>query len=301
MDGGLRDWLAGRGQGRAAAKAKQANRLLMSLSAALLVGGAIFFLTAEPGLNIMSAIFAGLTLMVFGTVWSFMPVWAISQGIKSKVNEEIARRLGLTYALSATEVPDFDLVRKLGLISTHFDSKGHSDRWTGRLNGLEIDVSEVTLAQWEEKDNVRTLVTVFNGVILGYPFARAFSGTTTVHSEAALALGSASRQAGLERVGFVDPGFEKVFEVYGSDQVEARYLVHPAFCERLVETEKVFGGANLRMAFINGRVVIVIESRSAFETGGLDAKGDEGRIQRTIMQLESLLRLSATLNERPRT
>jgi len=38
----------------------------------------------------------------------------------------------------------------------------------------------------------------------------------------------------MKRVGLVDPVFEKIFEAYGTDQVEARYLLTPTFMQRLV-------------------------------------------------------------------
>ena len=37
-----------------------------------------------------------------------------------------------------------------------------------------------------------------------------------------------------ERVALEDPVFEKIYEVYGTDQVAARALLHPAFMERML-------------------------------------------------------------------
>jgi hypothetical protein len=45
---------------------------------------------------------------------------------------------------------------------------------------------------------------------------------------------------GLERVGLVDSGFEKTFEVFSSDQTEARAFLHPALMERLTELAELF-------------------------------------------------------------
>ena len=40
----------------------------------------------------------------------------------------------------------------------------------------------------------------------------------------------------------VNPEFEDAFDVYSDDQVEARYLVHPAYCEELLAMERAFAG-----------------------------------------------------------
>lgn len=45
---------------------------------------------------------------------------------------------------------------------------------------------------------------------------------------------------GMERVRLVDPKFEKLFEVFSTDQIEARALLHPAFMERLMTLEDLF-------------------------------------------------------------
>lgn len=50
----------------------------------------------------------------------------------------------------------------------------------------------------------------------------------------------AYKPKGMERVGFVDSRFEKTFEVFSTDQTEARALLDPAFMERLQELEHIF-------------------------------------------------------------
>jgi hypothetical protein len=160
------------------------------------------------------------------------------------------------------------------------------------------------MQEWQQSGKSRRLVTTFQGIVMGYQFARPFSATTTVMRDMSIfnAFGAMGAKWGsnLERVRLVDPRFEEAFEVYSSDQVEARYLVHPVFCERLIEMERAFHGKNLRLAFTMGRVIVAIEADDQFETGGADAKGDEERVAQTIAQIEALLTLSRTLNERAR-
>ena len=91
--------------------------------------------------------------------------------------------------------------------------------------------------------------------------------------------------------------FEDMFSVWTDDQVEARYLVHPRYIERLIEVERAFGGQNIRALFKGGELSIVIESGDMFESGSLDASKDRALIQKTCDQFMSLVGLAGALNE----
>ena len=97
-----------------------------------------------------------------------------------------------------------------------------------------------------------------------------------------------------------DPRFEDAFDVYGSDQVEARYLVHPAYCERLLELERDFFGEKLCALFHQGDLLVTIHTDNLFESVTLDPEKDRELLATTIDQFASIQRLIQTLNERPR-
>ena len=92
----------------------------------------------------------------------------------------------------------------------------------------------------------------------------------------------------------------KTFTVWSNDQVEARYLVHPEYMERLVAIEQAFSGDNIRALFREGELLIVMESGNMFESGSLDAEDDRHLLERTIAQFGALADLAARLNERAR-
>ncbi len=56
----------------------------------------------------------------------------------------------------------------------------------------------------------------------------------------------ASRSKLLKSVKLEDPIFEKKFEVYSSDQVEARYLLTTSFMERILELSNLFSENKLK-------------------------------------------------------
>lgn len=89
-----------------------------------------------------------------------------------------------------------------------------------------------------------------------------------------------------------DPKFERDFEVYGSDQVEARELVHPVFMERLIALEPAYAGKRLRCGFQDGDLLLAVEGRNRFELGSMFAPlADPKRVRTVINDVAEILRL----------
>ena len=72
-----------------------------------------------------------------------------------------------------------------------------------------------------------------------------------------------------EETGYKIDKVEKIFEAYGTDQVEARYLLTPTFMQRLVDLEKSVDGKNIRFGFIGGQLLIAIETENRYEPGSM--------------------------------
>jgi hypothetical protein len=112
--------------------------------------------------------------------------------------------------------------------------------------------------------------TVFRGLLVVCDFDKRFQGTTVVTKDRTL-LGNVF--AGLlregKRVELESPDFEKVYEVYSDDQVEARYILTPGFMERLLELREVLGKTPT-LGFLDKRLYLVLPTGSdSFEAGGL--------------------------------
>ena len=73
--------------------------------------------------------------------------------------------------------------------------------------------------------------------------------------------------------------FEKRFVVQTEDQVEGRYLVTPAFMERLLDIQTSFGTSNIKCAFFEDKLLIAISStKDLFEICDLYKPLGEGNI-----------------------
>lgn len=76
----------------------------------------------------------------------------------------------------------------------------------------------------------------------------------------------------LDEVKLEDPVFSKKFNVYSSDQVEARYLVTTAFMERLLNIKTAFDTKHIKCAFFdeNRLMISLPTNKNVFEIGSIN-------------------------------
>ena len=74
-----------------------------------------------------------------------------------------------------------------------------------------------------------------------------------------------------QKVVLEDSRFNKIFNVYSSDQVEARYLVTTSFMERLKDLQQVFGAKVVKCSFYdeNKLMIAISTDKNLFEIGNL--------------------------------
>jgi hypothetical protein len=213
-------------------EARRRARVLVPLSIVVCVGLAIFSIVddakrgKEPDLGmillpIMSPAI-GLVLATMG------PERAYKASYRDRIVPRLLARHGVfTYSHAARA--DIGRLRKLNLLPKH-DRADAEDEIAGRHCGLDVRVYCLKLSENRDKKTV----TVFSGLIIGVRLKRPLSGTTAIaRDQGGLGNLLARLGSGLERVRLEDPRFESVFEVYGTDQVEARALLTPAAMERL--------------------------------------------------------------------
>ena len=74
----------------------------------------------------------------------------------------------------------------------------------------------------------------------------------------------------MQNVKLEDLTFDKKFNVYTQDQIEARYLLTPAFMERLKSLETSFGTKNIKCSFFEDNIMFAISTnKDLFELGSL--------------------------------
>ncbi len=270
------------------ARRKAAMRLSVILSVVLIpvaigVGAGL----AAAGLGGGGATFAALAVLMIGLTLAHLPVHLARIRAKEGVATRIAAAYGLRYELRPAPPQWFDAVQGHGLVPGNHDHAVFEDALSGELNGAGFEMCEAQLIEMEESQKgAPRQKTVFRGALIRIAFPRTIEGVTLIARDRGAAnmldRWSNSRRSGgkLKRVGLVDPKFENVFEVYGTDQVMARYLVTPTFMERLLELEAALEGSNVRAVFDDslkagfGRGELLI----AADTGNLFEVARKGRI-----------------------
>jgi len=205
--------------------------------------------------------------VIVGTATAQLMMREVRAETKENIVGGLCRFLGWTFTEEIKEPANFEFFGYMGLVTTSYSRSSFEDMITGEAHGAGFQSYEAHLEKREGSGKNRKWVTKFRGQLLALQFDQEFLGKTVVLRDAGLF--NRKKKGDMKRVGLVDPVFEKIFEAYGTDQVEARYLLTPTFMQRLVDLEHSVDGKNIRFGFIGGQLLIVIETRNRYEPGSM--------------------------------
>jgi hypothetical protein len=286
-DGRIAPIFAAREVERRAALRAFAWRMIAVVAAALAVIAAVLALEGDLGEGM---IWVGVG--VFAGFWvAYGPLGAVAQQTKAQSLGAIASAIGCAYVASAARPPEIDRFRSMQLLP-RCDRDAYEDRFSGLYRACGYDFCDAHLETKHRTNKGGTRwVTVFRGQVIRIAFPKKFHGETLVLRDAGF-FNFLQGKRGLQRVGLGDSRLERAFEVYSNDQVEARYLIHPVFMERLLALEERFRGARLRCAFEGGELLIAIEGKNRFEIGTMfSSLNDPKRAKSVIDDLTEIVRV----------
>lgn len=139
-----------------------------------------------------------------------------------------------------------------GLIPT-FTSEDYDDTFKGSHKNVGIEIIE---AEFERRSG-KHRTTVFKGAIVLLDMNKNFSSHTVVIPDTLL---HSTPVKGLRHTTLEDVQFEKKFDVFTNDEVEARYLLTPTFMERLNGIKTAFCANKVRCAFYGNYLLIALSS-----------------------------------------
>lgn len=135
------------------------------------------------------------------------------------------------------------------------------DCFDGVYNDVALRVCEEHLEkEYRTAKGRRRVQTVFRGIAVEMGMKKPFKGQTIVLKDS----GFFNKFKGfndLERVKLEDVIFEKHFEVYSSDQIEARYLLTTAFMERILKLKELYKGKKIEISFYANKILLAIDTR----------------------------------------
>jgi len=232
---------------------------------------------------------------IIGGVIAYQPLANLGKKLKQEYCTAIAQAMGANFTLAGFDPPAFTRLREMSLVPS-FSRSNFEDLFHGDHKGASFDLYEAHLEQRSTDSKGRTrYTTVFRGQLIRMHFPREFLGVTIVRRDAGVfnAFGGGKRNGQkLERVRLVSSEFEKAFEVWGTDQVEARYLLHPVMMERLIDLERGLKGKRIRCAFEEGDLLVAVEGGNLFEPGDLfKPLVDPARARRIVDEIAGVVKV----------
>ncbi|MCA8901255.1 MAG: DUF3137 domain-containing protein [Hyphomonas sp.] len=250
---------------RAVAKARQSRWIGILIGLVIGGGGLLIFKSLFP------LFFGGIAGFGYAA-WGAQGVRSIGREAKTLLVNPVVRQLGLTFTVAPGEVPTIFRHKELGLVPG-WDRSKYEDLVTGTREGVDFELFEAHLEErrtsTDSKGRTTTRwVTVFKGQCLKFSFDKRFYGRTLVTRDAGF-FNRFGGGKGMTRAALEDPKFEKIFEVYTTDQVEARYLLTPDLMQELVDLEEAFHGGKLKCCFDGGELYITLQGGDLFEPGSM--------------------------------
>lgn len=238
---------------------------------------AIFLACLVFGLSLLRDSMQDIPLQVFFAVfvlfgvahhyWASKPVREYTSSIKSVIFPKVLAFYGDEFRFSERPAWRVSSLAPYDLLP-HYDNSDTEDHLQGSYKEVPFQSMELRLVKKSRSSRGGSSeTTVFKGIAIQIKIQKAFSGKTLVKKDGGL-LGNflGGKFGALQRVSLEDPEFEKRFEVYSSDQIEARYLLSPSFMERLLALTKVFGGSQLECSFFQDSLLILVHSnKNRFE------------------------------------
>jgi hypothetical protein len=131
---------------------------------------------------------------------------------------------------------------------------------TGKLKGTKIRFSELDVKLVTGSGKNRSTKTVFKGMFYVADFNKYFKTYTKVIPDYRKSWFKRKTRVKLE-----DVEFEKLFEVYSEDQIEARYILSTSLMRRIVEYKRKTGH-EIYIAFNNNKIFVAVRiARDLFE------------------------------------
>jgi len=182
----------------------------------------------------------------------------------------------------------YNYIRSIKLFRTGniYETK---DRISGEVNGVDFTVADVTSGQrtthTDAKGHTYTTVTYyFQGIVAQYEFnSKRVKGSLEIRENEGGA-GSSLIYSRKDNIDFEDIVFNRDFNVYSKDKLQAFYIITPQFIEAFKEIKRRIPG-NLIFSIQDGRLIIAINGAHNNFDYSAKAKSAEEMLESLIREL----------------
>lgn len=221
---------------------------------------------------------------------------------KAAFLDKIAAALGLDYhARGVFDLKSFSTHR----ILPPADREQIEDGFSGTINGVPASFQEVILTDIrpaQNKNESDREEIVFQGLCLRIGIGKQLDAHTVVIPRNAFQSFFRTAFSKFEKVNLVSPAFEARFNALSTDQVEARYVLDPAFIEYFMTASSVAGTKWVEASFRDREIAFAIQrTRPMFEIGWLFRPLSIDALQGCADEIGTVIRLIEALKLNPYT
>jgi len=233
------------------------------------LGGLAFVSMANIGPAVI--IPAVLCLLIGGGVCKFLTRGYVTD-FKSLVIERIVHFIDDNLSYEPKRCIDKSTFILSNIFTTKPNRYKGDDLVSGKVGATRIQFSELNAVHESGSGKNKHRTTVFRGIFFIGDFNKHFIGQTIVLPDTAQKLfgrfGQKLQSLNVFRgklIKLEDPEFESHFVVYGSDQVEARYILSTSLMARITDFKEKTG-KRIYLSFIGSMVFVAISyTRDLFE------------------------------------
>lgn len=263
--------------------------------------------------TLLLATTAGIVVLIIGIIativaymyWINKPRSTFEKRFKDEGVGAIVNYMDDSFGYTATNYISEGLYNEGEIFTNSPDRFTGSDHITGRLELTDFELSFLhSEYKTKDKDGKTHWHTIFKGVMLVADFHKNFAGKTFVLQDMSEryfgSIGKWFQSKNISRDELIymeDPEFEKRFVVYGSDQIEARYILSPGILRRIIELDDRYGKGSVNMSFVNSKIFVAISNSKEFLPVQFDKPvTDKENLQFFYDQIEFYLALINELN-----
>lgn len=201
--------------------------------------------------------------------WAGAPARNYGLSVKKQIFPIVFRFLGDRFHYQTDSPIQSQTLIPFGLLPPH-DISHYEDYIAGIHGETILSVTEATLKRRVRTQKTTREVQVFHGLFILFEIKKPFLGKTLIKKDSG-SLGNwlTDKFNKLESIKLEDPRFEKIFEVYSTDQIEARYILTPSFMERLIDLSSLFKN-KIECSFLDRQILLKIPcSQNKFEVSSI--------------------------------
>lgn len=259
------------------------QRLLLAVllgTICVLIGIFLLFFTEADGR--ISASMFGLA----GLCW-FLIKKSFEKKIKRKVMPLLMKAVPDFYWQLEPPIPVDDITECMIFPNAKNASKSFDDAFLGKYRGVDISIAECKYTANKS--------TIFSGAVIRIKMNKDFEGVTIIRPKKHVAVKNANdlKKLHLQKIELEDVEFNQEYNVYSTDQVEARYLLTTSFMERF---KNIYTAFNSKAAYCSfyGKYVYIAPycNDDLFSICSLVRDvADEQQFMKLIEELTSILAL----------